>query len=62
MNEDFRTRLEAYISSMIQAKHLLVQGVISNCDYTKIDTIMAKKYGIDSCNIYQGIDLIYERI
>lgn len=60
MNSEYRKRLEQYISTMIQAKSLLVSGNISTSDYAKIDTMIAEKYGLSSCNIYRGIDLIYK--
>lgn len=59
MNTGYRQRLEQYISTMMQAKNMLISGVISPSDYAKIDTIIAEKYGLSSCNIYRGIDLIY---
>ena len=60
MNPDYRKRLEQYISTMIQAKSLLVSGNISTSDYAKIDTMISEKYDLSSCNIYRGIDLIYK--
>ena len=60
MSPDYRKRLEQYISTMMQAKKLLISGTISPSDYTKIDTMIAEKYGLSSCNIYRGIDLIYK--
>ena len=60
MNIGYRKRLEQYISSMVQTKHMLVSGVLTPSDYTKIDTMIAEKYGLSSCNIYRGIDLIYK--
>ena len=60
MNAGYRKRLEQYISSMIQAKTMLDSGILTLSDYTKIDTIIAEKYGLSSCNIYRGIDLIYK--
>ena len=59
MSEEYRARLEQYLSSMIQAKQMLAEGIISLEDYTKIDTILAQKYGLESCNLYRGIDLLY---
>lgn len=44
---------------MTHAKSMFENGIISKADYIQIDTILAKKYGVDSCNIYRGIDLIY---
>ena len=60
MNAGYRKRLEQYISSMIQAKTMLDSGILTLSDYTKIDTIIAEKYGLSSCNIYRGLDLIYK--
>ncbi len=60
MSPDYRNRLEMYISAMIQAKTLFHNGFISLSDYNRIDTIIAEKYGISSCNIYRGINLIYK--
>ena len=59
MDEGYRSKLESYLASMIQAKKMLSQGVISSDDYIKIDTIIAEKYGISSCSLYRGIDLIH---
>ena len=44
---------------MMQAKKMLSKGVVSSDDYIKIDTIIAEKYGISSCSLYRGIDLIH---
>ena len=59
MGEVYRSKLESYLASMIQAKKMHSQGVISSDDYIKIDTIIAEKYGISSCSLYRGIDLIH---
>jgi len=59
MDAEYRTQLEQYLTSMLQAKKLLSLGVISSQDYAKIDTIIAEKHGISSCSIYRGIDLLY---
>ena len=61
MNDAYRHRLENYLASMIQAKRMLSMGVLTPEDYADIDTIIAKKYGISSCSLYRGIDLIYMR-
>ena len=45
--------LSAYMSAMTQAKNMLADGIITQKDYNKIDTIMTKKYGIDSCSIFR---------
>ena len=59
VTEEFRTRLEQYLASMLQIKKMLSMGIITLEDYAKIDTILAEKYGISSCSLYRGIDLIY---
>lgn len=60
MTDAYRAKLESYTASMLQAKRMLTMGILTPEDYTKIDTIMAKKYGISSCSLYRGIDLIYD--
>jgi len=60
MTKDYRTRLEQYLSSMLQAKQMLSLGIISQEDFIKLDSMIASKYGIESSNIYRGIDLIYK--
>ena len=59
MNDAYRERLEQYLASMLQAKQMLSMGILTPKDYAMIDTIMAEKYGISSCSLYRGIDLIY---
>ncbi len=61
MSKDYRARLESYLASMLQAKRMLAMGILTPEDYAKIDTIIAKKYGISSCSLYRGIDLLYSR-
>lgn len=60
MNDNYRNRLESYLASMLQAKRMLSMGLITPGDYADIDTIMNEKYGISSCSLYCGIDLIYD--
>lgn len=60
MTEDYRTRLESYLASMLQAKQMLSMGIITPDDYAIIDTMTAEKYGISSCSLYRGIDWIYD--
>ena len=50
------------MASMLQAKKLMTMGILTSEDYAIIDTIIAEKYGISSCSIYRGIDLIYGEI
>ena len=60
MNKDYRANLERYLVSMLQAKQMLSMGILTPKDYATIDTIMTEKYGISSCSLYRGIDLIYD--
>ena len=62
MKTEYRARLEQYLSSMLQAKKLFKTGIISSDDYSAIDAVIAKKYGISSHSLYRGIDLIYIEI
>lgn len=59
MSSAYRANLESYLASMLQAKKMLSAGILNAEDYAKIDTIIAKKYGISSCSLYRGIDLLY---
>ena len=56
---DFEQRQMAYQAAMALARRMLSKGLISEEEYAEIDTIIAKKYGISSCSLYRGIDLIY---
>ena len=60
MSDNYRNRLESYLASMLQAKQMLSMGILTPEDYAAIDTIMNEKYGISSCSLYSGIDLIYD--
>ena len=59
VTDDYRTRLESYLASMLHAKRMLSMGVITPEDYAIIDTMRREKFGISSCSLYRGIDLIY---
>lgn len=58
MPDNYRTRLESYLAAMYQAKKMLTMGILTPEDYTNVDTIIAKKYGISSSSLYRGLDLI----
>ena len=53
MMQDYRSRLERYLAAILQAKRMLSMGILTPQDYAKIDTRMARKYGISSCSIYR---------
>lgn len=62
MPADYRRRLERYLSSMLPVKQWRDAGVISPEEYAEIDTMIASIYGLSSCNIYRGIDLLYGEV
>ena len=59
VTDDYRTRLERYLASMLQAKRMMSMGILTPEDYAIIDTMQREKFGISSCSLYRGIDLIY---
>ena len=59
VTDAYRTRLEDYLASMLQAKRMLSLGIITPEDYAIIDTMQREKFGISSCSLSRGIDLIY---
>ena len=52
-NNDFYHRLFRYQMVMAWARNLLNQSLITKAEYARIDTMMAKKYGISSCSIFR---------
>mgnify|MGYP000845573333 FL=1 len=42
-----------YQMVMSWVRSLLKQSLISKKEYTRIDTMMAEKYGVSSCSIYR---------
>ncbi|MCR5599938.1 MAG: hypothetical protein K6G33_04250 [Ruminococcus sp.] len=42
-----------YQMVMSWVRSLLKQSLISKKEYTRIDTMMAQKYGVSSCSIYR---------
>lgn len=59
MTDAYRTNLECYLASMLHAKRMLSMGILTLEDYAIIDTMQREKFGISSCSLYRGIDLIY---
>ena len=51
--DDFRERLTAYQTAMSLARNMLRQGIISEDDYRKIDTIIANTHAVSSCSIFR---------
>lgn len=52
MNE-YRKHLISYQITMSMVRNMLSDGIISEEEYDKIDTIMTKKYGISLFSIYR---------
>ena len=53
MDEDLRKRVLAYRVAMSIIRGLVLDGTISEEEYVNIDTIIAQKYGLDSCTIFR---------
>ena len=51
-NKTFRS-LTLYKTTMASVKNMLKKGLISTEEYAVIDTIIAKKYGLNSSVIYR---------
>lgn len=47
-----------YQGTMLVAKHLLNQGIISDDEYEKIDTMFRQKYAISLSTLFTDIRLI----
>lgn len=58
MSSEYRKRLEAYYSSIQQARLMLKMGIIDDQDFIKMEDKMAKKYCIKICSLYRSNDLI----
>lgn len=52
------SRIKEYNTALAVIKEMLSGKVITDGDYTIICTILAEKYGMSSCSIFAGIDLI----
>ena len=54
MDDRYRTNLENYLASMLQAKRMLTKGIITPGDFARVDAIMAEKYEIPTNSLYRG--------
>ena len=52
---EFFDRLVAYKAAMSLASAMFRRGIISEKDYSEIDTIMTKKYGLSLDSIFRTI-------
>jgi len=51
-------KLQAYQSSVAQARLMLQQGILDHSDIVSIENKLAEKYGLPFGSIYREIDLI----
>lgn len=51
--DEYLQKVMAYQFAMSLARNMLSQGIISEEEYHKIDTIMTKKHGITQGTIYR---------
>jgi len=54
MDDRYRANLECYLASMLQAKRMLVKGIITPGDFARVDAIIAEKNGIPKNSLYRG--------
>lgn len=52
MKDKYQTIFQ-YQSVMAWVRSLLNEGIITQSEYNKIDTNIAKRYGISSCSIFR---------
>lgn len=53
MTKELRDRITAFRTAMSVVKSMLKNGVISPEDYVGIETILARKYGLNSSTIFR---------
>lgn len=58
MTNEYYDTVISYKSAMVQAKELLLRGLLTTEEYGIIETKMCQKYGINSCSIYRENDWI----
>lgn len=51
--DDYRQRLLSYQTTMSLIRTMLSDGLISEDEYRKIDTIMSKRYGVSLSSIFR---------
>ena len=58
MSEEYFSGVLGYKSAMAQAQLMLFKGIITEDEYVIIDTMIAEKYGINSCSLFRDNDLL----
>ena len=53
MKNEYRANLEHYLASMLQAKKMLFQGILTSADFARVDAILADKYAIPENSLYR---------
>lgn len=61
MTNEYYDAVVSYKLAMIQAKELLLRGLLTTEEYGIIETKMCQKYGINSCSIYRENNWIYSK-
>lgn len=61
MTNEYYDAVISYKLAMIQAKELLLRGLLTTEEYGIIETKMCQKYGINSCSIYRENNWIYSK-
>ena len=51
--DEYRQHLIAYQTTMSIVRQMLDRGIITEEEYHKIDTIIAKRHSISLCSIYR---------
>ena len=51
-------QIVAYCSAMAQARRMLEKKLITRDEYTRIDTVMLKKYNLPAYSLYRDIHLL----
>lgn len=52
------SKIKEYNTALSLIKEMLSAGIITDKDFGIICTVLAEKYGLSSCSIFAGIDLI----
>ncbi len=53
MKIEMFNKLIHYQTVMMWVRSLLEKSIITKSEYTRIDTMMTKKYGVSSCSIFR---------
>ncbi len=61
MDIDLYGRIKEYNTAIAVIREMLSEGIITDKDFGIICTVLAGEYGLSSCSIFAGIDLITAR-